>query len=143
LTWSQTTPAPQVSLSAPLSYDDEQDDETIMPRKPQPTEFKRAYLHECFDVLSAEPPVIRWRTRPMAHFGSGYNLTSEAAARTWNKANAGQVIRPQLDGRLRVRLTGPDGVSRILDARTIIAEIGVTLIGVQQMRPDDPSAGGC
>jgi hypothetical protein len=100
---------------------------TIMGRPPKPTGIKRAYLRECFDVLSADPPVLRSRTRPLAHF------SNEAASKTFNKANAGQVIRLQADGRGRVSLTC-NGDKRVsLDVKMIIREIGVTPIGDLQL----------
>ena len=98
-----------------------------MGRPAKPTGIKRAYLRECFDVLSADPPVLRWRTRPLAHF------SNDAASKTFNKANAGQVIRAQGDGRGRVSLTR-NGDKRVsLDVKTIIREIGVTPIGDLQL----------
>jgi hypothetical protein len=84
----------------------------------KPTGLKPEFLRECLDVLSDDPPTLRWRVRPRSHF------PSEVICRTWNKSNAGQVLRPQKDGRLRLGL-----VRQVFDARAIVAEIGVTPIG--------------
>ena len=92
----------------------------------KPTNLKPKYLRECLDVLSADPPILRWRARPLAHFNGNERIWQD-----WNKDNAGQTIRPSADGRLRVNFT-IDGKPQALDARTIIAEIGVTPIGDQQ-----------
>jgi hypothetical protein len=106
-----------------------------MPRPLKPTGVEREYLRECIDVLSDDPPTLRWRARPLAHFDG-----NEASFKTWNKNNAGQEIRPQADGRMRVTFTG-GRERRSLDARSIIAEIGVTPIGglqgVQEGTPND------
>ena len=113
------------------------------PRKP--TGLERGYLRECLDVLSADPPVLRWRTRPVAHFKGVAALSSEASCKIWNKSFAGQTIRPQADGRLRVTFTVNGGERRSFDAQTIIAEIGVTPIGdlqgVPGSAPNDRLAG--
>src|SRR5271165_6428886 len=101
-----------------------------MSRPFKPSGLDPAYLRECIDVLSAEPPLLRWRVRPRAHFqdrDDGDVFTS------WNKSFASQVVRPQADGRMRITITGPDGVRRTLDARAIVTEIGVTPIGDQQV----------
>jgi hypothetical protein len=37
-----------------------------MPRPLSPTGVVPEYLRECLDVLSADPPVLRWRTCPLA-----------------------------------------------------------------------------
>jgi hypothetical protein len=93
----------------------------------RPSGLKPEYLRECVDVLSDDPPVLRWRTRPRSHF------ETESACRIWNKANASRTIRPRaLDGRLRLHLSG-----EAIDAKMVIAEIGVTPIGDQQSVPDD------
>jgi hypothetical protein len=100
---------------------------SLMPRPLKPTGVDPAYLRECLDVLSADPPVMRWRSRPLAHF------PDEASLRHWGKTFAGQVIRPTADGRTRVYLAAaPGGERRSLDARSIVAEIGVTPIGSMQ-----------
>ena len=91
----------------------------------KPTGLKREYLRECLDVLWDDPPVLRWRARPLAHF------PDEIAFRIWNKNFAGQTIRLQADGRLRVTFTIGSGERRSFDAKTIIAEIGVTPPGEQ------------
>jgi hypothetical protein len=83
--------------------------------KMQPTGLKPEYLRELFDVLSVEPPITRWRGRPLAHFGG-----DAAVWKAWNANNAGQTIKPQADGRLRVKIDG-----RHVNVLAIIAEIGV------------------
>jgi hypothetical protein len=93
-----------------------------------PTGHKPEYLRQCFDVLSADPPIVRWRTRPLVHFAS------EAAWTAGNKNNAGQTIKPQADGRLRVKIDG-----RHVDVRAIVAEIGVTPV---EDRDVGPAGGG-
>jgi hypothetical protein len=87
--------------------------------KPNPTGLKREFLRECIDVLSADPPLLRWRGRPRSHFPAGDK--GDQAFKTWSNTLAGQTIRPQADGRLRVKIAG-----RHYDAKAIIAEIGVT-----------------
>ena len=77
-----------------------------MPRPLSPTGVVPEYLRECLDVLSADPPVLRWRTRPLAHFADVEN--PEAALQQWRKTYAGQTIRPAADGRLRVPLRTDD-----------------------------------
>ena len=72
--------------------------------KMKPTGHKRAYLRECFDVLSADPPGLRWRFRPRSHFYAG--KAGDAAFKGWNKSYAGQIVRPTADGRVRVFLDG-------------------------------------
>ena len=99
----------------------------------KPTGVAPEYLRECIDVLSDDPPILRWRARPLAHFAAVDN--PEAALKQWRKTYAGQTIRPQADGRLRVNFT-VDGERRRFDARSIIAEIGVTPIGDVQGVPD-------
>ena len=94
-----------------------------------------ATIRECLDVLPADPPVLRWRTRPVAHFKGVASLSSEASCKIWNKNFAGQTIRPQADGRLRVTFTVNGGERRSFDAQTVIAEIGVTTIGDLQGVP--------
>jgi hypothetical protein len=89
----------------------------------QPTGLDPAYLRQCLDALAADPPLLRWRTRPREHFAD------EVAWRIWNKNYAGQTLRPQADGRLRATLTLDNGERRSFDARAIVAEIGVTPIG--------------
>ena len=93
--------------------------------KLKPTGLKPAYWRECLDVLSAEPTLIRWRTRPRSHFAAG--VKGDLAFRVWGKTSAGQTIRPTADGRLRLSLSinGRDDRQKF-DARAIIAEIGVT-----------------
>lgn len=96
----------------------------------KPTGHKRAYLRECFDVLSADPPGLRWRFRPRSHFYAG--KAGDAAFKGWGKSYAGQIVRPTPDGRVRVFLDG-----RTISAQAIIAEIGVTPIGMRQGILDD------
>jgi hypothetical protein len=103
-----------------------------MPRPLSPTGVVPEYLRECLDVLSADPPVLRWRTRPLAHFADVEN--PEAALQQWRKTYTGQTIRPAADGRLRVPLRTDRG-RRTLDARSIVAEIGVTPIGDMEGTP--------
>ena len=93
-----------------------------------PTGFKPAYLRECLDVLSADPPVIRWRFRPLAHF---HGERAERYFKAWGKSYAGQLIRSGLDGRFRLSLDG-----RTISGVTVIEEIGVTPIGDRQGMPD-------
>jgi hypothetical protein len=100
-----------------------------MPRPLKPTGLNPEYLRECVDVLSDDPPTLRWRARPRAHF------TDEVAFRIWNKKFARQTIRQQKGGRLRVLLT-IDGVRRAFEAKTIVAEIGVAH-GVPEVAPND------
>ena len=104
-----------------------------MPRPLRPTGVRPEYLRECFDVLSDDPPILRWRTRALAHFADVEN--PEAALQQWRKTYAGQTIRPAADGRLRVPLRTDDGERRTLDARSIIAEVGVTPIGDMEGTP--------
>lgn len=87
--------------------------------KPNPTGLKRDFLRECIDVLSADPPLLRWRGRPRSHFPTGEE--GDRAFKIWGNTFAGQTIRPQADGRLRVKIGG-----RSFAAKAIIAEIGVT-----------------
>jgi hypothetical protein len=47
--------------------------------KLKPTGLERGYLRECINVLSADPPFLRWRTRPLAHFAD------EIIFGIWNK----------------------------------------------------------
>lgn len=108
--------------------DDEQDDE-MMSSKLKPTGFKPAFLSECLDVLSAEPPVIRWRFRPREHFPLGE--FGERAFKAWGKSFAGQLIRAGSDGRFRLSLSG-----RTISGGAVIAEIGVTPIGDRQGMPE-------
>jgi hypothetical protein len=91
--------------------------------KLKPTGFKPAFLRQCIDVLSADPPLLRWRGRPRSHFPRGEK--GDLAFKIWGNTFAGQTVRPQDDGRLRLSLT-LNGERRKLDARAIIAEIGVT-----------------
>jgi hypothetical protein len=93
-----------------------------------------AFWRERLDVLSVEPPVVRWRTRPLAMFNGVDAATREIACKTWNKANAGQIVRAMANGRMRISITRPDGVKRLFDARSIIAQIGLTPIGDLQRR---------
>jgi hypothetical protein len=58
----------------------------------------------------------------------------EAALQQWRKTYTGQTIRPAADGRLRVPLRTDRG-RRTLDARSIVAEIGVTPIGDMEGTP--------
>ena len=74
-----------------------------MSSKTKPTGLKRAFLRECFDVLSAEPPVARWRMRPRSHFPAGKG--GDQAFEVWGRSFAGQTIRMQTDGRMRITLT--------------------------------------
>ena len=85
----------------------------------KPTGFKPAYLRACFDVLSGDPPVARWRTRPRSHF------STEVAWKTANKSYAGKIIRPTAEGRSRVFIIF-EGKRHTLDVKRIIAEIGIT-----------------
>src|SRR5580704_5498309 len=101
-------------------------------RKLAPTGFKPAYLRECVDVLSDAPPLLRWRARPRPHFPPGEE--GDRPFKIWGNTFAGQTIRPQADGRLRLSLTDANGVRQKLDARAIIAEIGITPCG-----PDGPT----
>jgi hypothetical protein len=95
----------------------------------KPTGLDPEYLRECVDVLSDDPPTLRWRGRLRAHFAN------ETAFKQWGKNHAGQMIRPDADGRLRVKLLG-----RTVDAKSIIAEIGVTPIGDRcAMHPNAPN----
>ena len=86
----------------------------------------------------------RWRSRPLAMFNGVDAASREIAWKTWNKSNAGQVVRAMANGRMRIAVTRPDGVKRLFDVRAIIAEIGLTPIGdLQQGRyeaPDDKFA---
>jgi hypothetical protein len=91
--------------------------------KLKPTGFKPGYLRECIDVLSADPPLLRWRERPRSHFPAGKK--GDLAFKNWRNTLAGQTIRPTDDGRLRLSLIR-NGERVKLDARAIIAEIGVT-----------------
>jgi hypothetical protein len=105
-----------------------------MGRPINPTGFDPDYLRQCVDVLSDDPPLLRWRERPPEHFTDG-----AAVWTAWNKNNAGQTIRPQADGRLRIKIGG-----RHVDARSVIAEIGVTPVsdrfGPQRgNQPDGPN----
>jgi hypothetical protein len=99
--------------------------------KMKPTELKPEFLRACFDVLCADPPVLRWRERPREHF---------ATERDWrmrNKSLAGQTLRPQADGRIRVTLVLASGGARTtFDARAVVAEIGVTRVGDRWGIPD-------
>ena len=63
----------------------------------KPTGFKPAYLRECIDVLSADPPVLRWRARPRSHFARG--KAGDQAYAVWNRNFAGQTIRLAGDGK--------------------------------------------
>jgi hypothetical protein len=99
-------------------------------RPPNSTGLDPEYLRECLDVLSADPPVLRWRIRPPKHF-LGDDKSVKAQMQQWRKTFAGQTIRPQGDGRLRVNFrVGRE--RRTLDARAIVAEIGVTPAGTVQ-----------
>ena len=100
-----------------------------MPRKLTPTGQTPVFWRERLDVLSVEPPVVRWRARPLAMFNGVNAATREIAFKTWNKANAGQIVRAMANGRMRIPVTRPDGVKRLFDVRAIIAEIGLTPIG--------------
>ena len=106
-----------------------------MPRKLTPTGQTPVFWRERLDVLSVEPPVVRWRTRPLAMFNGVNAATREIAFKTWNKANAGQIVRAMANGRMRIPVTRPDGVKRLFDVRAIIAEIGLTPIGDLQWGP--------
>jgi hypothetical protein len=90
-----------------------------------PTGFAPEFLRSRFDVLSVDPPIVRWRSRPPEDFDD------EVTWRVWNKKYAGQTIRSQVDGRLRVKLD-----ERTFDLRALVAEIGVTRIGDLQGTPD-------
>lgn len=61
------------------------------------------YLRECLDVLSVDPPALRWWARPRSHFGRG--KAGDQAHIAWNRNFAGQDIRPEAGGQLRVSLT--------------------------------------
>ena len=98
----------------------------------KPTGFKRTFLRECFDVLSVDPPVLRWRSRPREHFAAG--KAGDGAFKAWGKTWAYQTLRPDGKGRLRLFLNG-----RSLSASAIIAEIGVTPIRLQSIMPDGMS----
>ena len=100
-----------------------------MSSKLKPTGFKPAFLRECLDVLSAEPPTIRWRFRPREHFPLGE--FGERAFKAWGKSFAGQLIRAGSDGRFRLSLSG-----RTISGAAVIAEIGVTPIGDRQGMPE-------
>jgi hypothetical protein len=102
----------------------------------KPTGLKRAYLRQCLDVLCADPPQARWRQRPREHFADALGWAN------WNKTFAGQSIRAQADGRLRLSLTLA-GERRHYDLRAIIAEIGVTPVperfgAAEGIGPDGP-----
>ena len=109
-----------------------------------PTGQPRAYLRECFDVLSVDPPIIRWRARPRSHYP--LDEKGEMAWRMQHKTFAGFNIRPDTSKRMRVPITGK-GVFHI---KSIIAEIGgVTPIDRQvphlrgvATRPFQRDAGG-
>jgi hypothetical protein len=59
---------------------------------PAATGLKPAYLRECLDVLSADPPLLRWRARPRSHFPPG--VKGDLAFKVWGNTLAGQTIRP-------------------------------------------------
>ena len=84
----------------------------------KPTGLKPAFLRECIDVLSVDPPAVRWRRRPLAHFPGKYG---ERDCETWNNLNAGRRITPTACGRLRITIGG-----RELALKSVIAEIGLT-----------------
>ena len=100
--------------------------------KQQPLRHSAAYLRECVDVLSADPPTARWRTRPQSHFrGKRGRIDWE----NWNNAFAGRMIGANASGRRRMNIGG-----REISLRAIVAKIGITPDADRQVHAPEGSA---
>ena len=98
----------------------------------KPTGLNAKYLRECFDVLSIDPPVLRWRVRPVAHF-----RTAWPTCRTWNNNFAGHTLRPLSDGQMRVKVGG-----RVFNAKRSSPRSASPRLNDQQGMPEGAQTSG-